>query len=184
MTAAKKRAPPKKNSRTDGKESVTQSEAAKRLGMTPQALGMWAAKSGAPVIAAGRLRRCLWPDFPIWYRESLIKSRRGPEPPSGRAESEARQESAKAQLLELKLAEQQGRLMTTDHYRRVVGEAFDRVTAQLKAMKKKLAPEILAAKTPQEAEVIIDDHVMAVLGELFEGNDVPAEEMDDLEDAA
>jgi hypothetical protein len=168
----------------DGKERVTQSEAARRLGMSAQALGVWAAKSGAPVVPWKKKRHCLWPDFPVWIREQLMKARVQPTAPAGIAESEARQEAAKAQLLELKLAEQQGRLMTTDHYRRVVGEAFDRVTAQMKAMKKKLAPEILAAKTPQEAEVIIDDHVMAVLAELYEGNDVPAEEPDDLEDAA
>lgn len=168
----------------NGKERVTQSEAARRLGMSAQALGVWAAKSGAPVVLVKKKRLCLWPDFPVWIREHLLRERKAPAAPTGLAESEARQEAAKAQLLELKLAEQQGRLMTTDHYRRVVGEAFERVTAQLKGMKKKLAPEVLAAKTPHEAEVIIDDHVMAVLAELCEGGDVPAEDPDEIEEAA
>lgn len=173
MKPAKKRAARRATPAGDGKESVTQSEAARRLGMTPQALGMWAAKSGAPVLAAGRLRRCVWPDFPVWYREQLMRARAQPEAPAGLAESEVRQEAAKAQLLELKLAEQQGRLMTVTQFQKVLGEAFDRVVAQAKAMKKKLAPEILAAKTPAEAEVIIDDHVRAMLSELWEGADVP-----------
>lgn len=158
---------------SDGAERVTQADAARRLGMSDQALGQWAAKPGAPVVFVGRVRRCLWPAFPTWVREQLLKSRAAPAAPAGISESEARQEAAKAQLLELKLAEQQGRLMTVEEYRRVLGEAFERVAAQAKAMKKKLAPEVLAAKTPVEAERIIDEHVRAMLSELWEGADVP-----------
>lgn len=162
----------------DGKERVTRSEAARRLGMTPQALGVYAAKPTAPMVTVKGKSFCLWPDFPRWYRDHLQRDRPVAAPPAALAESELRQEAAKAQLLELDLAERQGKLMTVEQYTRVVGEAFERVVAQAKAMKKKLAPEVLAAKTPAEAEVIIDDHVRAMLSELWEGADVPEADAD------
>mgnify|MGYP000308057769 CR=1 FL=1 len=153
---------------------LTRAQAREKLGDMPE-------RTLARLVTEGLPRRgdkFLWPEIYVWVMERERRKVRDAAKPDKTpiADSEARQEAAKAELLELKLAEQQGRLMTTERYAREIAAAFERVAAQAKAMKKKLAPEVLSAKTATEAESIIDDHVRAMLAELCEGADIPESE--------
>lgn len=114
------------------KERVSQAEAAKRLGLTPQAIGQWAVKPRAPVgMAAGR-RVLLWPDFPRWREAELTKEARGTkERPADQKAAIQRKLIADTVLAELLVAEKEGTLVAASVVEATVGGMADRVRAVL-----------------------------------------------------
>ncbi len=50
---------------------VSIADAAHNLGLTPQAVGLWAKRLDAPIEREGGRIWCIWPLFPQWYFHQL-----------------------------------------------------------------------------------------------------------------
>ncbi len=114
-------------------ELKTQSEAAHALGVSPQAVGMLCKQPGAPTKAKDGKRFLLWPQFPEWYHAKLRAEgrERAKEKPKDLAEAMKRQQFAETQLLEMEVAEKEGKLITAEDHEAVTGEMADRLRATL-----------------------------------------------------
>jgi phage terminase Nu1 subunit (DNA packaging protein) len=164
-------------------EQVTQSEAARRLGMTPQSLGMWARKPGAPVILDGGRPKCLWPAFPRWYADQREENGKGRGAPKSLDEARLRKETAEAELKELELAERRGELMTVDEAARALADAFGRAASKLKNLPRAIALRVTGGTIPEreaQAQPLVDE----VSAELATGEDVPGEDEPETTEAA
>src|ERR1044071_8754626 len=90
--------------RSASDEEISIAEAAKRLGMTKQAIGQWADKAPADAVSLKAGRRYLsWPAFPVWYRQRLSATQ-----PEDFEKAKARKMAADAELAELELARIRG----------------------------------------------------------------------------
>ncbi len=156
-------------------EKITQAEAARRLGMTPQALGLWARRSGAPVEVDARGRsRCLWPAFPRWYADQREEAGRAKARPRDQEQVRLRRELAEAELREFELAERRGQLVRADQVTGILADAFGRVASKLKHLPRAIALNVMAdtiAGREAQATRLVDE----VMTELAAGEDVPEE---------
>ena len=55
---------------------LTQQAVADKLGLTPQAVGVWAVKPGCPTKQNGKGRLLLYPDFARWREKELRRQER------------------------------------------------------------------------------------------------------------
>lgn len=104
------------------KERVQQSEGARRLGLTPQAIGLWAVRPGAPTSSIKGKRLLIWPDFPRWRETELKREARGVGRPEDQKAAQKRKMIADAVLAELMVAEKEGALIALSVHEDVVGE--------------------------------------------------------------
>lgn len=157
-----------------GKEEVTQSEAARRLGMTPQALGRWTDRPGAPVVLKKGRPYCIWPDFPKWRDAELARKAAEAAAPGDFEEARTRKVSAEAELAELELARERGRMVTVDDCADRLARILERVRARLVAVPGKLAPRLVGLGTAMEARGVLEEAVGETLAELSAGEPVTA----------
>jgi len=160
--------PPRGNSAE--KELVTNSEAARRLGMTPVSIGQWAAKPGCPTNGVGAKRRLVWPDFPKWRDQELARQIRAEAKESARPadleEAKARKMAAEAELAELELAKARGDLITVDDAVKGAEKLFERLRARLIAVPGKEAHRFVGIKRLPQANKALRDVVDSALVEL------------------
>ena len=90
--------------------AVSMKEAGRRLGLTPQAVGMLARQCPADCVRIERGKRdgLCWPQFPTWYRTYLQRERR---PTPRLDDARARKADAEAELAELKASLMRGDLV-------------------------------------------------------------------------
>lgn len=155
---------------TGGKDLVTQSEGARRLGMTPQAIGVWASRAGAPVEGVGAKRRLIWPDFPKWRDAELARQIReeakAAAKPGDFDEARTRKMAAEAELAEHELAKQRGDLITLADAEKEAELVFDRLRARLVAIPTKEAHRVVGLKKLPEATRVLRDIVDRILAEM------------------
>ena len=156
-----------------GAERVTQSEAARRLGMTPQALGRWTDRPGAPIELVKGRPYCLWPAFPKWRDAEMLRKERQAATPGDFEEARTRKMAAEAELAELELATERGRLVTVEDCASRLVRILERVRARLVAVPGKLAPRLVGVETAMEARGVLEEAVAETLAELA-GGDVTA----------
>jgi len=150
-------------------EWITPKEAAKRLGMTAQSLGMWAVRQGAVGVRDGtRGREYHWPDFPRWREEELTRKARESARPANLEEARQRFESARAEMAELELEKAKGNLIHRDVYMEAVVSIHQRIRAQVLALPSKVAPLMVGLGSIQEAAVLLERAARDVLAELRE----------------
>lgn len=158
----------------DGRERITQSEAARRLGMTPQALGRWAGRPGAPVELVKGKPWCLWPDFPKWRDAEMAAQVRKESAPGDFEEARTRKMAAEAELAEMELAQARGDLVTVADATERTARILERVRARFVAFPGKLAPRLVGVDTAMEARGVLEAAVGEVLSELAGGEPTPA----------
>ncbi|HEX6925655.1 MAG TPA: hypothetical protein VF167_09495 [Longimicrobiaceae bacterium] len=144
-------------------ERVSAREAAKRLGMTDQAVGQWANQAPADtyVLANGR-RWLLWPQFPVWYRQRLQQHAK----PANFDEAKARKMAAEAELAEIELAKARGDALALSDLEAVVARDYTKVRERLQALPGRLAPLVVGVKSVGEATKLIVPVVREVMQEL------------------
>ncbi|MHB1330241.1 MAG: hypothetical protein ACYC2K_18735 [Gemmatimonadales bacterium] len=152
-------------------EMVTQAEGASRLGITPQAIGVWATKTGAPVRTRAGKRLLLWPEFPRWREAQLLTTRS--EAPAV-AKSRARKLAAEARMVELDLQEREGQVVPIAETRRVVAKLLTRLRGQLMVFPQRVAPQAVGLKTLAETEQVLSRGIRDMLTLL--SGDLPIEE--------
>lgn len=145
---------------------VRAEEAARRLGMTAQAMGQWAIRPGAPVRLVGRRREYQWPAFPRWRERELTRQARDEARPRDRNEAEERLAAARAQLAEIELEEKRGSVCTRDQYDAAVGAVYERVRAQALALGPKWGPRCVGLRTIPEAVARLEEAARELLHEL------------------
>lgn len=143
-------------------EQVTMTEAARRLGMTQQAVGVWAAKSDAPVVTKGGRRYALWPTFPAWHREQITR----PTAPADLEEAKSRKMAAEAELAEYELAQARGEFIAVADLDAKIGPVFDTFRAKLLAIPGRLAPRVVACRDIADARDMLEQELGVVLAEL------------------
>lgn len=148
-------------------ERVTMAEAARRLGMTQQGLGMWAQREGAPVQLVGSRRYALWPAFPVWWRQQLTKER---AKPADFEEAKSRKMQAEAELAELELEARRGQLVTTALHREALRGIVTTIRAQLLAVPGRYAPRTAGLATLPESQRAWDAAVRDILNDLRDGD--------------
>lgn len=153
----------------DGKDRVSQSEAARRLGMTPQALGRWTDRPGAPVELTKGRPYCVWPDFPKWRDAELTRKAKEEAGPADFEKAKARKMAAEAELAEMELARARGELVTVADAGERLAKILERVRSRLVAFPGKLAPRLVGVDTAMEARGVLEGAVAEVLTELSSG---------------
>lgn len=143
------------------------SEAARRLGMTSVSVGRIAERPGAPVLLKKSRRLCLWPEFPVWYRQQLVKER---ERPASFEEAKARKLQAEAELAELELEARRGDVVPIVSFRDEVRDLVRRTRAQLLAIPGRYAPRTAGKASLIESQRAWDAAVRDILNDLRDGD--------------
>jgi len=141
------------------REEVTQSEAARRLGMTGQALGVWCRRPGAPVVLRKGRPFCLWPDFPRWREAEKESQLREETKPKDSADAERRLEIARAMKAEMEVAELQHRLIPVEEAAQQVEAMLAQLRAQLITLPQRWAPALVGLKSIPELTAKLDDAI-------------------------
>lgn len=142
-------------------DEITATEAAQRLGITGQALGMWTVRPGAPARKHGRQSLVSWPAFARWREGELVRQALS-EAQTGDFEVErTRKMRADASLSELTLAKAQGELVAIADYDTALSKVLDHVMARLRAFPVRLAhfgPDIEAAASTEAERIVVELH--------------------------
>ena len=140
---------------TDGKERVIQKLAAKRIGKTAQAIGVWMKRPGAPVVSTGGKTYCVWPDFPNWREKELEKQVRSEsrqdDRPKELSDAIRRRAIAEAVIAELAAAEKERTLLHVGVHEEVVGTFCDRMRGALVNMPSNYAVDLERAGVAADA---------------------------------
>ncbi len=152
---------------------LTKAEAAEQLGISPKQLERYVAE-GIPCSGTGASRRFPWPEIRAWRDKLLVKQGKAKaeqeKPPARRddiGKALDRKALAEAQLLEIKLAEAEGRLIPMEMHERRYAAACDRLRAVLMTIPSKYLGRIQQARSDAEAhavgESIRDETLRALL---------------------
>lgn len=164
---------PSKNVETGWIESQ---EAARRLGLTKQAMTRWTSQPGAPVRREERRTLVQWPQFARWREDQQVATSKRMLP-TDRETALARKANAEAGLAELEHAQRLGMLVTIDDATAGVARALDLVAARLRSLSSRFSAfgsEVEAA-VDREAEVIIAE-MYSMDEDALPGPDVEGEE--------
>lgn len=145
-------------------QEISATQAADRLGLTKQAIGLWCAKPGAPVRKEGTRVFVRWPDFARWREQELQASAKRDEPEAGsfadrRRAAEARLAEIQMERDEIALARERGEVVAVADYEAALGTVLDRLVARLRGLPARLehlGPEAEAA-VEAEAERLIEE---------------------------
>lgn len=148
---------------------IVGAEAARRLGMSPQALGGWVIRPGAPIKRSGSNVLVEWPSFARWRESELVRQAKAEMAPGDIDESKARKIAAEAALAELELAKARGELLAVDDWTKATAAILDRVRARIVALPGRLAPLVTGITTLPAAVAAIEPVVAEVLAELAAG---------------
>jgi hypothetical protein len=147
-------------------EWVPATEAARRIGVTAQALGHWVTKATETRKTVVRLRggryEYKWPDFPRWRESELVIAGRSQE----EAESRRRKLAAEAEMAEMELAQMRGDVVTVADSVRETNMTLDRLRAKLVNLPGKWAPTMVGCRTIADATAKLDDAIGELMAEL------------------
>ena len=147
-------------------EMVTQAEAARRVGITPQAIGLWGTRVGAPCVLEKGKRMYCWPDFPRWREAELARQVRADSTPEDSEEAKRRLTTAQARKAEMEVAVLEGQLVAVEDVVRETGELLDGLRANLLAFTSRHAHELVGCKTIAEVTVRLEPAVHALMAVL------------------
>lgn len=143
-----------------GADELSVSEVAEKLGISYQAVGVWAAKPGAPTRSVGTKVWLKWPAFARWREQQMVETaRREASPTVSLDEARTRKALAEAELAEIELAKARGAVVALSDYEAALGRILDRLSARLRALPVRLlhlGPEVEVA-AESEAERIVEE---------------------------
>lgn len=165
---------PRKRSDTEWTTAV---EAGRRLGITPQSIGVWGARSDSPTRLIGGQREYQWPNFPRWREEQLIATAlEGAAQSSDFLEARSRKMAADAAMAELDLSERRDELVSVEAFRETLSKILTNIRAQLLSVPGRYSARIVGVDSLPDAQRHLDAIVRDVMRELRdgEGNDYSA----------
>ena len=131
---------------------VLASEAAKRLHMSAQGLGLWTTRPGAPIRKEGSRVWVQWPAFMRWREQELVRVAVQEATPGDLETARTRVANAQAELAELEVAKARGEVVSIADYETALARVLDRLTARLRALPVRLAHLGSDAEAAAEAE--------------------------------
>lgn len=143
----------------DNPTEIPSIEAAKRLGMTQQALGMWTNRPTAPVRKDGNRVWVRWPEFMRWREQELVRVAVADANPGDLDTARTRKANAEAELAEIEVAKARGEVVSVADYESALARVLDRLTARLRAMPVRLAhlgPEAEAAAEAEAERIVVE----------------------------
>lgn len=144
---------------------LNQTEVAELLGLTTRQIRNLE-KEGLPKTAKGGKAGYNGPAVVQWfvaYREQLVA-------PKDLAEAEQRKAIADAQLAELKLAREQGKVVEVEVAADRVGRMLTQLRSQMLTLPQRWAPKVVGLKTLVAATTVLDEAVQECLTALSEGD--------------
>ena len=138
---------------------IPSNEAAKRLHMSAQGLGLWTNRPGAPVRKEGNRVWIRWPDFMRWREQELVRVAVQEANPGDLDTARTRKANAEAELAEIDVARARGEVVSVADYESALGRVLDRLTARLRAMPVRLAhlgPEAEAAAEAEAERIVVE----------------------------
>ena len=147
-------------------EHLSQAEASRRLGLSPQSLGQWAVRPGAPVDLVKGKRTYRWPDFPRWRELELARQVRADATPEDSEEAKRRLVTAQARKAEMEVAVLEGQLVPVEDVTREVGATLDGLRSNLLAFTSKHAHELVGAKTIAEVTAKLEPAIHELMAAL------------------
>jgi hypothetical protein len=127
------------------------SAAADALGITAQAIGMWASRPGCPMRTANGKRFYKWPDFPRWREKELERQAKSEAAPKSGKDSMERKLAAEARMAEIELAAIEGKYVTVEDAARSVEGMLEQLRAQLLTLPQRWSPNLVGVKTVPDA---------------------------------
>jgi len=162
---------------------LTRPQARAALGDLSEAAFTRLQQQGLPQKGDGRRARYEWPRIQRWYMDWKFEQGRQSVRPEDYEDAKARKMMAEAELAELDLAIKRRELMTVEEGQKALGEAFDRIAAQLKAAPTRHAHDLVGIQTLPEAEARFKRITAQMMTELASADDVPADAETDEETA-
>lgn len=157
------------------KGEISATEMAKRLEITPQALGSWCKRPGAPVRVDGTRVWVHAASFLRWReRELVLQALKDVQPAVSLDEARTRKALAEAQLVEIEVARALESVILVEDSAKVVGAILDRLVALLRSLPVRLAHLGEHVEQAAEAEVEL---IIAELSE-FDEDVLPEPEAD------
>lgn len=126
--------------------------------MTPQSLGMWCKRPGAPVRVEGTRVWVHAARFLRWRESELVaQAIKDFAPAVTLDEARTRKALAEAEMVEIEVAKARGEVVSVEDTAKVIGTVLDRLTARLRALPVRLAHlgELVEQAAESEAELII-----------------------------
>ncbi len=158
--------------KTTDAQHITAAECARRLGLTAQAVGLWASKHGAPCTKEKTRVMVRWPDFARWredqlianatsaLRERLAKLSSGSD---GAGDPITRRAIAEARRAEIEVEQLEGRVVPVELARADFARRLTHMRNILIPFPRTAAPKILGAKTLAELEMRLEGEIRRLM---------------------
>ncbi len=150
---------------------VSATAAATHLGLTAQALGMWAKRPGAPARVDGKRVWVQWPAFARWREEELCRQRVEEATKALRAQLDAQQKGnplmrkleGEARKIEIEVEMLERSRVKVEDADAVVSKLLTDLRAAILPFPRVAAPRLLGAKSVQELEQRLHQQVVRLL---------------------
>jgi phage terminase Nu1 subunit (DNA packaging protein) len=162
------------------KEKLQQKELADRLDVTPRQVHNLVTEGMPTKLEKGK-RFYPWPECNVWYIEYKIRAA-APKPDKNRdrmAELELRKEEVAVRSAELKLAKEEGRLVSIDYLEHQVSTILEGLRGKLLSFAGKHSPHLVGLESPAAARAKLDVAIEEVMQALVAVGDDPA--LDDVD---
>lgn len=123
---------------------------------------------GLPYAGVGKRVRVLWPEARRWRDDQLRAEGARRAEPKDLAEAEQRKLSAEAQLAEVRLKREEGKLIDREDVREAAGTMFARFRVQALTLPQRWAPKVVGLRTLPEATAVLEAAVVEALTALSE----------------
>jgi len=148
-------------------EWMSGAQAARWLGLTAQAIGVWGTRPGAPIRMTDGKREYQWPAFPRWREDQLVAERVRPLNDLDLARQ--RKIQAEATRAEHELSRIRGDLVSVASFRETMSAIAQRIRLQLLAAPGRYSPRIVGCASLPQAQRVLDEIVRDIIAELREG---------------
>lgn len=141
---------------------VSMNEAARRLGLTPQAVGMLANQCPPDCLSVvkGGKKGLIWPHFPVWLRQHWQRERKAP---STLDESRRRKLDAEAELAELEVAQRRGDLIDMAEAEKVYVRVLSRLRTTILNLPGRFASRTVGLESLMQSQVVWDKAMIEAL---------------------
>lgn len=146
-------------------QECTQQEAADRLNLTTRQVKNLA-DQGMPTRSKQGKVVYPFPDCFVWYLDYKIGKAVEKAAPNSMAEAEQRQAIAEAQLAELKLERERGKVVTVEEAAGAVEELLGQLRATILTVPNRMASRVVGLKTLAEGTRVLDGLVAELLAVL------------------
>lgn len=158
-------------------EHITQAELAKRLDVTTR----WVRElKGIPRTPEGYP----WPECLHWYIEYQSDKKSGLAEETEEGSLELRKLEAEVRILEVKLAKEEGSVVSLDDLEKLLSAPLYRLRAKMLAMPSKWAPSLVGCRTIAEAQARLEAAIEEAMLALSEEGDEDETDADEAERAA